>query len=105
MNTCNLSGKLVRNAIVNGNQDRAMVFTLLTKYGYNPDTKKDRVSYVPCVVFNPGAELAQMLTERGKGIFMECEGRVSSSSYEVEGQTRFKTEVVVRNGTVEIVTR
>jgi single-stranded DNA-binding protein len=103
MNISSLSGKLARSAIVNGNQDRALVFTLVAKRGFNPETQKDRIDYVPCVIFNPKPELEQQLTQNGKGVYLECEGRVSSSSYEVDGQKRYKTEVVLRTGSVTIV--
>ena len=103
MNTCNLSGKLARNAIVSGTGDKVLVFTLATKYGYNATEKKDRISYVPCVLFNPAPEIETLLSEKGKGVFIECEGRVSSSSYEADGERKFKTEVIVRNGTLSVV--
>lgn len=103
MNISSLSGKLARNAIVNGDQDRVLVFTLIAKRGFNPETQKDRIDYVPCVIFNPNPELEKQLTQNGKGVYIECEGRVSSSSYDVDGQRRYKTEVVLRTGTLTIV--
>lgn len=102
MNTCSISGELVRNAVCHGTNDKAMAFTVAAKYGYNAEEKKDRISFVPCVVFNPDHELVTLLTEKGKGVHLEFEGRVNSSKYDVEGQTRYKTEVVVRNGTIQV---
>ncbi len=103
MNVSNLSGKLARNAIVGGTGDKVLLFTLATKYGFNTIEKKDRTAYVPCVLFNPAPELELLLSQKGKGVYIECEGRVSSSSYEVDGERKFKTEVIVRNGTLSVV--
>lgn len=100
MNVCILSGELARNAVIYGNQDKVMAFTVVTKYGFNATENKERVAFVPCVMFNPPLDLVKTLSEKGKGIWLEFEGRVSSSSYEADGERKFKTEVVVKNGTL-----
>ena len=101
MNVCILSGRLVRNAV--GNQEKALAFTLATKYGFDPSEGKERVAFVPCVMFNPPKDLAEMLATKGKGLLVELEGRVSNSSYEADGERRFKTDVIVRNGTFTLL--
>jgi len=101
MNVCILSGRLVRNAV--GNQEKAMVFTLATPYGFDQSEGKERVAYVPCVMFNPPKDLVELLTTKGKGLMVELEGRVANSSYEADGERRFKTDVVVRNGSFALL--
>ncbi len=105
MNVCTLSGKLVDNAVVNGAEFKALFFTVLTKYGYNTTEKKDRVAYVPCVMWNPNQEIEKLLVENGKGLWIEVEGRVARSSYEENGQRKFNTEVVVKNRTLNVLKR
>jgi hypothetical protein len=48
-------------------------------------------------VFNPSPELERKLVTEGKGLYVELEGRINSSSYEVNGERKFQTEVVVFN--------
>ena len=102
MNVCTLSGSLTRNAMQN-NMDRALTFTVATSYGYDEEAKRDRVAFVPCVMFNAPQELVELLSTKGKGLRVELEGRVTSSSYEANGERRFKTDVIVRNSTFRIV--
>ena len=44
MITCQGTGTLVRNAVVNGTQDKALVFTMVATYGEHPETKKEYVA-------------------------------------------------------------
>ncbi len=101
MNVCILSGRLVRNAV--GNQEKALAFTLATRYGFDPTDGKERVAFVPCVMFNPPKELVELLTNKGKGLLVELEGRVSNSSYEADGERKYKTDVIVKNGTFSLM--
>lgn len=103
MNHCVLTGRLVRNAIVNGNQSKAMKFTLATKYGYDAKNREDRVAFVPCVFFDPHQELERILTEDGKGVFVELAGRVHQAVFEKDGKTTYRTEVVVDPRTFTLV--
>ena len=102
MNVCNLSGTLARNAIGN-NMDKALAFTIATPYGYDDEAKKSRVAFVPCVMFKPTRELVELLSTKGKGLTIELEGRVANSSYEVNGERKFKTDAIVRNSTFRVV--
>ena len=65
MNICVISG-VVANAVVRGKDKKVLVFTVATK-NQNGDSEA-MVSHVPCVVFNPPAELEQLLTTRGSGL-------------------------------------
>ena len=103
MITCQGTGTLVRNAVVNGTQDKALVFTMMATYGEHPETKKEFVAYVPCVIFNPAEALQELLTSNGKGLHIEFDGGiVKQTSYEAQGERKFKTEVHIPRGKLRI---
>lgn len=104
MNTAVISGRLTRNAVVNGAETKALQFTIAAKYGYNAKEQEERVEFVPCVLFNPSDALEERMVNEGKGTFVEFEGRVASSKYEKEGRTVYSTNVVANNRTFSIVT-
>ena len=99
MNLCVLSGSLVRDAVVKGTDKKVLLFTLAAKHGSEENGQKERVSHVPCVVFNPSPELEQALKQ---GAHVELEGRISTSSYEAHGERRFVTEVVAFNRSLAV---
>ena len=106
MNTCIISGRLTRNAIVNGAERKALKFTVAAKYGYDKENEKDRVEFVPCVLFTPpNDKLGIFLAGEGKGVFVEFEGRVCTSQFEKDGETKYSTEVIVDKRTFNIVTK
>jgi single-stranded DNA-binding protein len=102
MNNCNLSGRLVRNATVRGSEPRVLSFVLETRQNSNDEDRKERIALLPCVIFNPSQEVEQALTTAGKGMSVEFEGRLSSSSYDFKGETRHTCEVIVRPWTLAI---
>ncbi len=102
MNICVLSGELVRDPVVKGTDKKLVLFTVATRSGGEDNGQKERVTNVPCVVFNPSPELEQGLTRAGKGASVELEGRISTSSYEANGERRFVTEVVAFNRSLVI---
>jgi single-stranded DNA-binding protein len=100
------SGRLTKNAIVNGGDRKALKFTIAAKYGYDSKEEKERVEFVPCVLFTPpNDKLGIFLAAQGKGVFVEFEGRVHTSKFEKDGETKYSTEVVVDNRTLNIITR
>ena len=103
MNRFTGSGTLPRAAIVNGTEKKAVKFTLAACYGYNTQTKRDLVSYVPCVVFEPAPDIEKLLTQDWRGLFFEVEGHVSTSKFEKDGETKYSTEVIVNRSGVRIV--
>ncbi len=103
MNVCALAGRLARNAVLKGTDNKVLLFTLATKCGYDETEQKERITHVPCVVFNPSPELEAALVNDGKGAYIELEGRVSTSSYESNGERKFTTEVVVFNRSITFV--
>lgn len=102
MNNCNLSGRLARNASVRGSEPKVLSFVLETRQNSNDSDRKERIAVIPCVLFNPTADVEKALTTAGKGMSVEFEGRLSSSSYEFKGEARHTCEVVVRPWTLAI---
>ena len=102
MNNCTLSGRLHRNAIARGTDPKVLSFVLETRQQLQDGDRKERIAFVPCVIFNPALEIERTLTETGKGLSIELEGRLTSSSYDVKGETRFNCEVIVRPWTLTI---
>jgi single-strand DNA-binding protein len=103
MNICALGGRLVRNAVLRGTDKRVLLFTLETRNGRDEEDQKERINFVPCALFNPSIELERKLVNEGKGLFVELEGRIGSSSYEANGEKKFNTEVIVFNRSVTLL--
>jgi len=103
MNICVLAGRLVRDGIIRGTDKKVLLFTLETRDGRVDGEQKERVNFVPCVVFNPSPELEQKLVVQGKGLYVELEGRIASSSYEANGDKKYQTEVIVFNRSLTFV--
>ena len=104
MNICAIAGRLARNGVVKGTEKKVLMFTVETRSGgEDGDNKNERVSFVPCIVFNPSPELERKLGTEGKGLYVELEGRISSSSYEANGERKFQTEVVVFNRSITVL--
>ena len=95
------SGNLVRNAIVNGTDNKAVKFTIAAKNRDNG--KNSRVEFIPCVLFNPPEEIEAFLKNEGKGVPVKFEGRVATSKFQVDGENRYSTEVIVDEKTFSIM--
>lgn len=97
-------GTLPRAAILNGGEKKVLRFTLRTILGFNNKTHKDRLAFVPCVVFKPSQTLVQMLTEHFDGMVIGLEGRVNTSKFETKtGETKYSTEVIVDQSSLKPV--
>lgn len=103
MNSVAVSGRLIRDAIINENKVQVLRFLVLAQHGYDTEEGKPRQSIVPCKLFKPSEKLVDLLTSKGQGIFIEVSGRISSSSYEKNGEKRYSVEVTVTPGTLNIV--
>jgi hypothetical protein len=103
MNICIVSGRIVRNGVVRGSDTKAVSFTVETKYGFNEEEKRERVAYVPCVLFNPEPEMEALLTNEGEGLFVELEGRIHGANSDGNGPRKFNTEVYVKNRTLVVL--
>lgn len=98
-------GRLARNAVLNGSEKKALKFTLATNYGYNEKTEKERVAFVPCVVFQPAEDIAKTLTENGKGVLVAVDGRVVTSKFESKGEMKYSTEVAVDRKGIRVLSK
>ena len=96
---------MARNAVLNGGEKKVLKFTLATNYGMNAKTGKERVAFVPCVVFGSAEELAAALTENGKGVLVSVDGRVVTSKFESNGQTKYSTEVAVDKNGIRVLAK
>jgi single-strand DNA-binding protein len=95
-------GTLPRAAVLNGSEKKVLRFTLRTSLGLSRKSDRERLAFVPCVVFKPGQALVQMLTEHFDGMVIGLEGRVNTSKFETkDGQTKYSTEVIVDQGSIQ----
>jgi hypothetical protein len=103
MNVCILSGRIIKNGTAKGSEPKALSFTLETRYGHNESEGKERITFVPCVLFNPAPEVEALLTTRGEGLLVELEGRISGPNPDTNGNRKFNPEVVVKNRTLTVL--
>ena len=93
-----------RSGTVNGTEKKVLRFTLATKTGHNGKDKKPRQAFVPCVVFNPCEAAINLLTGDPSGLLIGVEGRVNTSKFETkDGQTKYSTEVIVDERSLELL--
>jgi single-stranded DNA-binding protein len=105
MNVCVISGLLESNAIARGKKTKALVFTVITKQrgnGNGGEEEQELVSYVPCVIFNPPADLEQQLTTAGKGMHVELQGRLNAARHEANEEPRSNGECVVYTRSLKV---
>jgi len=96
MNIVTITGRLARNAHLNGSGDkRAMKICIAANSGFDAMKKAERVEFVPCVYFNPTEKLQSFLSSKGKGCLVELQGNVVTSSFEKNGNRVWATEVRV----------
>ena len=103
MNICILSGRIRGDAVAKTSKDKkthVLSFVVETTSQYNGNEKKDLVS---CVIFNASQKLEERLTQEGDALWIEAEGRVSSSSLKTAGERRFNTDVIIKNWTFAVV--
>ena len=97
-------GTLPRSGTVNGNEKKVLRFTLATKLGHSGKDKKPRNAFVPCVVFSPSEPAISLLTGDPLGVLIGLEGRVNTSKFETkEGQTKYSTEVIVDERSLQLL--
>lgn len=93
-----------RSGTLNGTEKNVLRFTLATKLGQSEKDKKPRQAFVPCVVFKPSETASSLLTGDPKGLLIGLEGRVNTSKFETrEGQTKYSTEVIVDERSIEVL--
>jgi len=104
MNIVSITGRLARNAILNGSGDkRAMKFTVAATSGYDVKKGSERVEFTPCVFFNPAEKLHKLLSSDGQGKLVELQGNVITSSYNKNGIKIWATEVRVNPSSFQLL--
>lgn len=100
MNLCIIAGQIITSPSVKGTDRKILRFTVETRDGHDDGDAKERVNQVPCVLFNPSADLEQTLTERGEGLHVELQGRIATWG---ENGNKSGAEVVVFNRSLTFV--
>ena len=96
MNIVTISGKVSKNAHLNGSGNiRALKFMVAANSGYDMKKKAERIQYVPCVFFNPDVNIQKQLVQEGEGKNVTFQGNIITSSYEKNGVKIWATEVKV----------
>ena len=102
MNSVNLVGNLTRDpAFFSQEGDKFVAkFDIATEVGYDSEKKENIVEYVPVTAFSLSATFKDYLK---KGRKVSVQGRVSSESYEKDGQKIYTTSVKVTNGSLRLL--
>ncbi len=100
MNVCVVAGRLIGPVTSKGTDRKILRFGVETRDGQDDSESKERVNLVPCVLFNPSADLETLLSQ--EGVRVEFQGRVSSWS-NGNGDRRGSAEVVVFNRSLNVV--
>lgn len=98
MNNFTGSGKLARNAVVKGDGNKVLLFTVAASNEFSK-----RVDFIPCTLFNPNEEVVDLLTARGKGLEVEFQGYVSTSKVQQNGSVKYFTRVVVHADSLTVL--
>ena len=100
MNRTNLVGRLTKDPITFDSENgKVAKFNIATKVGYDPDKKEDRMEFVPVTAFGLKDAFLEYLY---KGRLVSVEGRVSTDTYEKDGQTIWSTTVKCHNGGLQL---
>ena len=104
MNNVVLTGRLTRDAEVRtlDNNNQVARFTLAVDKGLSKEKKEEMemqgkltADFINCQAWGKIAENINKYT--GKGLRVLVNGRIQTSSYEKDGQTVYRTDVVVSN--------
>lgn len=90
MNKCLLIGRITKKPELRNVKDKSVCeFTIATNRG------KDKADFINCVVWNNQAE--NLVKYQDKGSLIGVFGELRVDNYEVEGNKRYKTYVLVSN--------
>lgn len=99
MNNCTLRGRCVATPFVSYGKDgkEVVMMTLCVPDKSMPrDSKGDYpVDFIKCVAFNGLASVIEKYVVKGTEILVTS-GKISSSSYEKDGEMQYVTEVIIR---------
>ena len=100
MNRTNLIGRLTKDPVTfDSANGKVAKFNMATKVGYDPEKKEDRMEFVPVTAFGLKDAFLEYLY---KGRLVSVEGRVSTDSYEKDGETVWQTTVKCHNGGLQL---
>ena len=103
MNVSVVTGRILRNAVLNGVEHKALKFIVVATSKSEGNDSREFNSQVPCVLFNPSEDFAQFMISEGKNRNVELTGKIVRFRYDVEGQRRYATEVVVDQKSLRII--
>lgn len=104
MNVCHLSGRLPGNAqVITTPRVKLLKFELEAKHGYDHKKGELKTELIPCVLFDPTQAIEQLFTREGKGVFIECTGRITARRFERNGKEYSRIEVLVFDRYLEII--
>ena len=94
MNYVSLLGRLTRDVEVTYTQSGKAYarFSLAVSRG---TSNRDEVDFINCIAWEKRAETISQYFKKGSRILVQ--GRISTGSYEKNGETRYTTDVVVNN--------
>ncbi|WP_455515230.1 single-stranded DNA-binding protein [Pseudostreptobacillus sp.] len=94
MNYVSLLGRLTRDVEVTYTQSGKAYarFSLAVSRG---TSNKDEVDFINCIAWEKRAETISQYFKKGSRILVQ--GRITTGSYEKNGETRYTTDVVVNN--------
>jgi single-strand DNA-binding protein len=86
-------------AVLNG--ESVLRFGIVAKHGYSRKKGQKLTEYIPCCLFNPSEKVRDLLSK--EGLFLELRGRISSSKYEKDGETKYSTQVIVDPASLNVI--
>ena len=60
--------------------------------------ERERIDYVPCIIYNPTDKVQGLLSE---GLEVELQGKVRTFSFEFTGERIYRTEVIVNQRSLQ----
>ena len=94
MNYVSLLGRLTRDPEVTYTQS-GKAFTRFSIAVSRGTSNRDEVDFINCIAWEKRAETISQYFKKGSRILVQ--GRISTGSYEKNGETRYTTDVVVNN--------
>lgn len=88
------TGKVIRVKLLSGKMNMLKFTLVITE---SDSTQKERTDYVPCIIYNP-SESAKRLISENQGV--ELQGKVRTFSFEITGETNYKTEIIVNQNSI-----
>ena len=94
MNYVSLLGRLTRDVEVTYTQS-GKAYTRFSLAVSRGTSNRDEVDFINCIAWEKRAETISQYFKKGSRILVQ--GRITTGSYEKNGETRYTTDVVVNN--------